>query len=133
MVDYYSNYMETAKLENTPSKTVIAHVKYNIARYGIVDVLISDNGPRFTSQEFNEFDRQYEFEYKTSSPTYARSNGLAERAVQTMKSILTKAKNKYNKDPYLAILDHLNTPPTNDIGSPAQRLIRIRTKPRLPK
>ena len=54
MVDHYSNYRETAKLENTPSKTVIAHVKSNTARYGVVDVLISDNGPQFTSQEFKE-------------------------------------------------------------------------------
>ena len=99
MVDYYSNYRKTAKLENTPSKTVIGHVKSSMARYSIVDVLISDNGPQFTNQEFKEFSRQYEFEHKKSSPTYAQSNGLAERAVQTMKSILTKAK-RYNKDSY---------------------------------
>ena len=57
MVDYYSNYIEKAKLEYTLSKTVIAHVKSNMVPYGVVDVLISDNGPQFTSQKFKEFAR----------------------------------------------------------------------------
>ena len=92
VVDYYSNYIETAKLENTLSITAIAHVKSNISRYDIVGVLISDNGPQLRSQEFKEFARQYEFEHKTSSLTYAQNNELAERAVQTMKIVLTKAK-----------------------------------------
>ena len=48
-----------------------------------------------------------------------------------MKSILTKAKND-NKDPYLPILDNFNKQPTNDIHSPAQRLMGRRTKTRLP-
>ena len=55
MVDYYSNYIEAVKLENTQSKTVIAHVKTNMARYSIVDVLIFNNGPQLTNQEFKEF------------------------------------------------------------------------------
>ena len=96
MVDYYSNYLETVKLENALSKTVIGHVKSNMARYDVVDVLISDNGPQFTSQEFKEFARQYQSEHKTSNPTYPQSNGLAERAVETIKNILTKSKN-YDK------------------------------------
>ena len=57
MADYYSNYIEAAKLENIPSITVIARVEYNMARYGVVDVFISDNGLQFSSQEFKEFAR----------------------------------------------------------------------------
>ena len=65
MVDYYSNFIETVKLENTLSKTVIAHLKANMARYGIIDELITDNGPQFSSQEFQDFTKCYEFAHTT--------------------------------------------------------------------
>ena len=56
MVDYYSNFIEVAPLQrNTNSSTVIKQVKQNIARYGIMDTIISDNGPQFTSTEFKDF------------------------------------------------------------------------------
>ena len=46
MVDYYSNFIEVAELErDTKTATVIRKIKENIARYGIMDTLVSDNGP----------------------------------------------------------------------------------------
>ena len=131
MVDYYSNFIETVKLENTLSKTVIAHLKANMARYGIIDELITDNGPQFSSQEFQDFTKCYEFAHNTSSPTYAQSNGLAEKSVQTMKNLLEKAK-RDGSDPYLAVLAHRNTPISDTLGSPVQRLMGRRTRTRLP-
>ena len=48
----------------------------------------------------------------------SRRNGLAEKTVQTVKTILEKAK-RDEKDPYLAILEQRNTPVDN-YKSPAQ-------------
>ena len=81
-VDYYSKWIEIAKLSN------ICHLKSQFARYGIPDELISDNGPQYSSLAFKEFSNNYGFVHTTSSPKYPQANGEAERAVQTIESLL---------------------------------------------
>ena len=91
LVDYYSNFIEVAPLNrNLTSRHVIQHVKDNISRYGIMDTLVSDNGPQFASAEFKSFANDYGFEHITSSPLYPKSNGLAEKSVQTVKNLIKK-------------------------------------------
>ena len=93
-VDYYSKFFEVSHLPNSKSKTVINHIKPHLARYGIPEVIISDNGPEFSSHEFEELAKHYGFKDITSSPTYSQSNGLVERAVQTAKTTLKKERLK---------------------------------------
>ena len=98
---------------------------------GIPDTCISDNGPQFSSEEFANFAKTWEFQHLTSSPHHPRSNGKAEQSVKTIKQILKKAKHS-KSDPFLALLDFRNTP-TQHIGtSPVQRLMNRRTKTLLP-
>lgn len=54
-------------------------------------VRISDNGPQFGSAAFRVFARGLRFSYVTSILFYPESNGLAERSVQIMKSVLVKS------------------------------------------
>ena len=96
MVDYYSKFFEVSHLPNSKSKTVINHIKPQLARYGIPEVIVSDNGPELSSHEFAEFAREYGFKHITSSPRYPQSNDLAERAVQTAKNLMKKAKVERN-------------------------------------
>ena len=129
--DYYSKFFEVTKLSTTTSAATIKHLKPNFARHGIPEEVISDNGPQFSSAEFANFAREYEFKHTTSFPRYPQPNGLAERTVQTIKNILKKAKDD-KKDPNLAFLDLRNTP-IDDIGmSPAQLLMGRRTRTLLP-
>ncbi|XP_046858591.1 uncharacterized protein K02A2.6-like [Xenia sp. Carnegie-2017] len=72
MVDYYSGFFEIDYLLNTTSKTVITKMKSQIARYGIFEDLITDNGPQFRSKEFRAFSLQYGFKHTTSSPGYPK-------------------------------------------------------------
>ena len=132
LVDYYSNFIEVAPLQNdTKSVTVIKHIKANIARYGIMETLISDNGPQFVSDAFAKFVKAYGIKHVTSSPTYPQSNGLAEKAVQTIKKMMTKCE-EAGDDIYLALLDLRNTPRDDVTGSPMQRLQGRRAQTRLP-
>lgn len=123
VVDYYSRFVEIAKLTPTRSEDVIVHLKSIFSRHGIPELFFSDNGPQFSSQQFTDFSSAYGFKHVTSSPRFAQSNGQAERHVQTVKRLLKKAK-----DPYLALLAYRATPLSNGY-SPAQLLMgrRLRT------
>ena len=123
--------MELNLLNTTTSQQVTTHLKSQFARHGIPDRLITDNGPQFSSDTFRQFAKDYCFQHCTASPHYPQSNGMAEKAVQTVKNCLKKAVLD-KRDPYLALLEYRNTPVSDMLGSPAQRLMGHRTKTLLP-
>ena len=131
-VDDYRNYWEVYQMESsTTSKAVILKLKQQFARHEIPNTVFSDNGPQFDSDDFRSFTREWEFSRVSSRPGYAQSNGMVESAVKTVKSLIKKA-NEDNTDPWLAILDHRNTPTEGMNSSPAQRLLSRRTRTLLP-
>ncbi|XP_033727655.1 uncharacterized protein K02A2.6-like [Pecten maximus] len=130
-IDYYSKFVELFLLKNdTRSQTVITHLKSLFARQGIPDEVMTDNGPQFSSDVFKVFSKKWDLKHTTSSPRYPRSNGMVERGVQTAKNLLKKAQQD-GRDPYLALLEYLNTP-VNEKGSPAQLLMSRRLKTPIP-
>ena len=80
VVDYYSRFIEIAKLSSATSTEIVTHLKSIFARHGIPEVFISDNGPQYSSYLFAKFSREYKFNHITSSPQYLQANGEAERA-----------------------------------------------------
>ena len=131
LVDYYSNFIELNLLNTTTSQQVVTHLKSQFARHGILDRLITDNDPQFSSDTFKQFAKDYCFQHCIASPRYPQSNGMAKKAVQTVKNCLKKAVLD-KRDPYLALLEYRNTSVSDTLGSPAQRLMGRRTKALLP-
>ncbi|XP_053403234.1 uncharacterized protein K02A2.6-like [Mercenaria mercenaria] len=128
--DYYSRFFEIDLLTNKQSLTVIRKLKVHMARYGICQKLVTDNGPEWSSKLFADFANDWGFTHVTSSPLHPISNGLIEKTVSIAKRLLRKAKES-NRDPYLAILEYRNTP--LECGfSPNQLLMGRRTKSILP-
>ena len=106
-------------------------MKSVFARYGIPDVLVTDNGPQFSSAKFAVFAKTWMFQHTTSSPYHPQSNGKAENAVKTVKRLFTKCQQSGQLE-FLALLDWRNSP-TEGVGtSPAQRLMGRRCKTLLP-
>lgn len=129
LVDYHSRFIEVALLEDLSSSRVILHLKSMFARHGVPDILISDNGPQYASEDFVSFAKAYGFTHITSSPKHPQGNGAAERAVQTVKNILKKGP-----DPYLGLMAYRSSPLENGL-SPTELLMgrKIRTTvPSLP-
>ena len=131
VVDYFSDFVEVSELESTTSHAVIQELKEQFSRHGIPDIVVSDNGPQFSSQEFDEFSLTWEFSHVTSSPHHPKSNGKAESSVKAVKQLFKKAE-RDGKDPWLALLDYRNTPTEGINASPAQRLMSRRTRTLLP-
>lgn len=131
VVDYFSNFIEVENLHTTTTLAVSKALKIMFARYGVPDILMTDNGPQFSSTEFSAFSKAWSFEHPTSSPHYPQSNGKVENAVKTVKRLFTKCR-ETGQSEYRALLDWRNTP-TEGVGtSPAQRFFGRRCKTLLP-
>ena len=128
IVEYFSGFWEVQPLQSTLSSDVIKKMKMHFARYGIPDVVVSDNGPQFAAQEFQRFSKTRQFQLNTTSPHYPKRNGKAENAVKAAKHLLKKAK-KDKAGEYLALLAYSRNTPTQGLDtSPTQRLMSRRTK-----
>ena len=101
--DYFSKfpYMFKAK---TSFWSLRDHLINLFAIEGYPDEIVTDNGPPFSSQEFNRFLSKLGITHTTSSPLYPRSNGSVERMVQKVKTLLSKNSNTRSFQEVLADL-----------------------------
>jgi len=106
-------------------------LKTHFARYGKPDVIVTDCGSQYLSEQFQKFLKKWDIVHEHSSPHHHQSNGKAESAVKAAKQLLRKT-DKGREDPYLALLNLRNTPQQGINSSPAQRLFSHRTKTILP-
>lgn len=114
-------------INNLTSNFIIKNLKSVFARHGVPVTVVSDGGPQFSSEEFKNFSREWEFQHIISSPTYAQSNGMAERHIQTIKKMFKKIYDD-KKDLYMALLHYRTTPVFENI-SPSEILMsrKLRT------
>ena len=85
-VEYYSKWLSIAPLHDTKSIDVIRELKRIFADFGSPEILVTDGGPQFGSHEFRRFASDWLVQHTMSTPAYPRSNGQAERLVQTAKN-----------------------------------------------
>ena len=65
------------------------------AAYGLPTQLVSDNGPQFTVEEFENFLRSNGIKHIKCAPYHPASNGAVERLVQTFKKAMKSSKDSY--------------------------------------
>jgi len=130
-VGCFSNFIEVDYLPDTLSRTVVTKLKLQFAGYGIPDILISDGGPQYTSNEFKSFSKQWSFDHNVTSPGNSKANGAAEAAVKIVKIMMRKCKLQH-EDPYLGLLSIRNTVNEGWQSSPVQRMFGRATKTLLP-
>ena len=123
VVDYLSAFVEIAKLNNTSSASIVNNLKSMFARHGIPEIVVTDNGPQYSSQTFSAFADAHGFTHRTSSPRYPQSNGVSARAVKTIKGLLKKSEDQNE-----TLLAYRSTPLSNGY-SPAELLMgrKLRT------
>ena len=90
IVDAHSKWIEALTVNAATSNATIENLQSVFTTHGLPEVIVSDNGTAFTSEEFKAFVQKNGIRHLTSAPYHPTSNGLAERAVQTLKSALKK-------------------------------------------
>ena len=90
LVDAHSKWMEAHIMSNITAPVTTDTLRSIFATHGLPDTVVSDNGPTFTSKVFKEFVEKNGIRHIRSAPYHPASNGLAERAVETLKDGLRK-------------------------------------------
>lgn len=128
--DYFSKWIEVVECKEKTAEIVIKSWRRLFLTFGLPSVIIADNQP-FNSSKCREFATKYSIEISTSSPHFAQSNGMAERAVQTVKSILRKAQeSKMHYSDMLA--EYLHTPLSGIELSPSEIIFGRKLRTTMP-
>ena len=84
---------------------MIMALKKVFSRFGILEVMVSDNGPQFTSEEFCQFAETYDFHHVIASSLFAQDNGQVKHTIKILKKLIRLSPN-----PLLALLAYRSTP-----------------------
>ena len=90
VVDSFTKWPEVYKIRHPTAGNTIKVLEEIFSRFGLPTTLVSDNGTSFTAKEFKEFCKSMEIEHVTTPVYHPRSNGLAEKFVDTFKRALQK-------------------------------------------
>ncbi|XP_058032586.1 uncharacterized protein K02A2.6-like [Ahaetulla prasina] len=92
LVDAYSNWVEIGITPSPTSGAVIRILDGLFATHGLPDVIVTDNGPQFTSAPFRQFLAMRGIRHAPAAPFHPAGNGRAERAVRSAKEALGRLR-----------------------------------------
>ncbi|XP_037515556.1 uncharacterized protein K02A2.6-like [Rhipicephalus sanguineus] len=93
------------------------------AQHGLPDIIVSDNGPAFTSAQYLDFLTRNGIRRMLVPPYHPASNGAAEQAVQTVKNKLKKSGSGNFQAQLSRFLFHYRTTPHEVTGRPPCELL----------
>ena len=105
-VDYFHFFIWDRPLLDMQSDTVILGLKMIFSENGSPEILITDNGRSFISEDFKQFTMEWSFVHQMSSPRYPKGNAHAEQSVGIIKEICIKCGDNF----LLGLLVHRMTP-----------------------
>lgn len=128
VVDSFSKWVEVFKTKTITSAFTISKLRDLFSHYGLVDVLVSDNGTQFTSDEFKKFLYLNGVKHILTAPGNPSTNGQAENFVKTLKKSLMACFNSSGDSDFDIILsrflcDYRNTKHCTTGESPAKLFI----------
>lgn len=91
-MDAFSKWPKVFKTSQTTTSKTIELLSEAFARHGYCDTIVSDNGPQFTSAEFDRFCKSLGIEHVRTAPYHPQSNGQAGKFVDLLKTGLKKAE-----------------------------------------
>ena len=79
-IDKFSKWIEARPITNIHSELAVLFFTDIIHRFGIPNVIITDNGTQFTGKKFLDFCDQHHIRVNWSTIAHPRTNGQVERA-----------------------------------------------------
>lgn len=128
-------------MSKTNARSLITTMRQFFAYFGLPGQIVSDNGPPFGSNEFIQFGELNGIKMTRTPPYHPQSNGLAERAVQTVKNVFKKMLldspkcTKMDLDELISklIITYNNTPSTVTSDTPNNLILSYKPRTLLSK
>ncbi|CAJ2637946.1 unnamed protein product [Trifolium pratense] len=114
-VDYFTKWIEAEPLAHITTFNVLRFLKRNIlARFGIPQVVVTDNGTQFTDNKVREFMAKIGTTQHFTSVEHPQTNGQAEAAnrviLRGLKRRLDEAKGKWTEELHSVLWSYRTTP-----------------------
>ena len=97
MGDAHSKWIKVGVSSQATRAVTIQHMREAFSRHGLPRTLVTDNGPCFSSEEFQVFLKANSIRHVKTAPYHPASNGLAEKAVGTITAALAKKTGSLRK------------------------------------
>ena len=127
IVDAHSKYIDAHVVSSATTSATITKLRQTFAVLGL-PITVSYNGSCFTSDEFEQFCKVNGIKHVKCSPYHPSSNGLAERAVQTVKAGLKKTTGNL-EDRLCNFLTRYRVTPQSTTGQTPAEFV-LKTPPR---
>ena len=134
IVDAHSKWLEVVPMTTITTEKTLEVLRSMFARYGLPQQLVTDNGPQFTSSEFEQCMKANGIKHIRTSPYHPASNGEAEWFVQTFKHSRKASRNDTGSLSVKLsrfLLVHRNTPNCTTGVSPAELFMKRPLRTRL--
>lgn len=129
LVDAYSKWIDAKTVKTTSTKETLRVLREIFATHGLPEVIVSDNGTCFTSEDFKQFTSQNGIRHCLTPPYHPATNGQAERMVREVKDKLKKLGGNDWETKLARFLFSSHTTPTTTTGtSPAELLFKRRLR-----
>lgn len=134
VVDAFSKWFDVKTMKATNCDALTEILRNIFAYFGLPDIIVSDNGPPFSSNEFRKFCGDNGILCWKSPPYHPQSNGCAERGVRTVKQYLRKILVEGNRNITLELrlqnflVKYRNTPVASTGVSPSEQIFIHRRK-----
>lgn len=99
ILDHFSRYLEMVAIPDQTSETVAAAlVRRWILKYGVPDVILSDQGTNFMSELFSQVCKLLRIKRLRTSPSHPETNGRIERVHRSIAKIISHYVNSRHTD-----------------------------------
>ncbi|XP_042143933.1 uncharacterized protein LOC121834249 [Ixodes scapularis] len=131
VVDAATKWIEAVPMRQASTSSTIASLRSIFARFGVPRTIVTDNGTQFTSEEFAIFAKNNNIAHLRTAVYHPQSNGLAERAVRTIKEALKKMSEGTLEEKLVKVLFNYRRTPCHEGKSPSELLFGYLIRSRL--
>jgi len=136
VMDEYSRFPAVEIVHSTSANTTITALDRILSMFSIPDVVKTDNGPPFNSEQFAKYAAYMGFKHRKITPLWPMANAECERFMRSLGKALRIAQQegKNWKQEMQAFLRAYRTTPHSTTGiSPHEMLFQTKPKTRIPE
>ena len=98
LIDYATRWVEATPLKNITADVIVEELMVMFSRIGIPTELLSDGGPQYTASLMEDALKLLGINHSLAAPYHPQTNGLCEKANDTVKQMLRKLSAERPKD-----------------------------------